>query len=365
MKNKFLFLSALSFYIFFTSCKEKKDNTTAPQPICISDSMANMIQIDTVKPSDIEDKLRLTGEVGYDEDKTLKVFPFASGQVIQVNVSLGDKVSKGQTLAIMKSADVAGDYGDLSSRKSDLAIARREYDQAKSMFDNGLGSAKDLEEAKESYDKAQADVAKVESAISINGGGNTSANGSYIIRAPKDGYMIEKNVSAGSFIRADNATNLFTISDLKDVWITANVFEKDISKVQAGEPVEVTTLSYPNRIFHGKVDKMSETLDPETKVMAIRIVMPNDDLALKPEMFANIELYNQTTIKALAIPANAIVFDDGKNYVVTYKDRCNLDIKEVSIIKTIDSTSYVSGIDAGTEVISKNQILLYKAIIDQ
>lgn len=95
-------------------------------------------------------------------------------------------------------------------------------------------------------------------------------------------------------IRADNSNDLFTVSNLNDVWVLANVYESNISKVHLGDNVEVTTLSYPGRVFHGKIDKILNVLDPTNKVMKIRVVLPNPDYALKPEMFTSVNVQSKS-----------------------------------------------------------------------
>lgn len=349
--------------ICLSACHEKKQEDTASKQVCISDSLAKMVTIDTAKLSTIKNELTLSGEVSSDDNNVVKVFPFSSGQVVEVKVSLGDKVSAGQTLAVMRSADVAGNYTDLSSTSSDLAIAKRQMDQAEYLYKNGISSERDYTEAKENYNKAVAANRKVKSAIAINGGGHTDENGMLTIKAPQSGYIIEKNITAGSFIRNDNNGSMFTISNMKDVWIWANVFESDIAKVKVGYTAKVTTIAYPGKVFMGKVNEISSVLDPDNKVMKIKIALPNPDMMLKPEMFTNVTISNTEQQQSVSVPAKAIVFDSSKNYVVVYNDKCDLKVREVSVIKTVDDVTYIaSGLKPGDKVISKNQLLLYDAL---
>ena len=227
MKNIIPFLMTACIIILF-ACKAKVEVAAVKDPPLISDSLANIIKIDTVKNEYIEDQLSLSGEITYDENKVIKIFPNASGQVTSVNVSMGDKVIKGQALAVIKSADVAGEYADLSTVDSDASISEKEYKNEEELYKNGLSSEKDFMEAKLEYDKAMNAVKKVRMQIEINGGGKTKPGGSYIISAPRDGYIVEKNINAGSFLRNDNSQNLFTISNMQDVWVLVNVFETDI-----------------------------------------------------------------------------------------------------------------------------------------
>jgi cobalt-zinc-cadmium efflux system membrane fusion protein len=327
--------------------------------------MQSRITLDTAMLTNINNELQLSGEVGFDENKVVKVFPFSSGQVMEVKVSLGDRVTAGQVLAVIKSADIAGNYSDLKTTSSDIAIAKRQMDNTKSLYEKGISSEKEYEEAKESYQKALTASQKITDALRINGGGNTNASGMYTIKAPISGFIVEKKANAGNFIRPDNADNLLTISDLKDVWIWANVFETDIAKIHEGYTAVVKTLAYPDKAFHGRVDKISEVLSPDNKVMRIRINLPNDGLLLKPEMFTNVLIENTEQSKAVSIPSDAMVFESGKNYVVIYKGKCDLKLVEVRVLKMENNRAYISsGLNAGDIIISKNQVLFYNAILE-
>jgi len=349
------------------SCKPHQiDGPDKSQPVCISDSLALIIRIDSATSSNISDELKLSGEVNFNDNKVVKVFPFSSGQALQVFVSLGDRVQKGQRLAIIKSADIAGSYSDLSSANNDLAIAKRQLDNQESLYKSGIASERDYMEAKENYQKALSLTNKFRDQIAINGKGNTMADGTYEVKAPISGYIVEKKLSQGAFIRADNTENLFTIGDINEVWVWANVYESDISKVKEGYTAHVTTLAYPGKVYEGVVDKVSQMLDPITKVMKIRIRLPNPKYDLKPEMFANILIQNKEGRMAITIPAAALVSDNGKNFVIVYKAKCDLQLQEVQVIKTVQDKAYIfSGLNQGDKVISQNQILLYKALLEK
>ena len=348
-----------------TSCKQKtEEKSTAKEKVCITDSLARMIAYDTAAVRPIDDEVRLSGEINFNDNKVIKVFPFASGQVVEVKATLGDHVEKGQVLAVVKSADVAGDYSDLSSAENDVAIAKRQYDNASSLFKNGIASEKDLTEAKENYNKALTAADKVRQGIRINGGGHTSPDGTYLIKAPVTGYVVEKKIEPGSYIRSDNSDNLFTVGDISEVWVWANVYETDISKVKMGSTAQVTTIAYPDSIFTGLVDKVNQQLDPVTKVMKIRVRLNNSGGILKPEMFARVLIRSKEKGSAICIPQSAVVSDYGKDFVVVFHGRCDLELRQIQLLKKVEDCAYISsGINAGEVVISKNQLLLYRALL--
>ncbi len=352
--------------VTFFSCKEKKVEQPVDDRICISDSMAKMITIDSATMSNIASELKLSGEVSFDDKKVSKVYPFSSGQVLKVNVSLGDRVSKGQVLAVVKSADVSGNYSDLSTAGNDMAIAKKQMENQQSLYKNGIASERELIEAKENYAKAATSVTKLRNQIAINGGGHTASNGTYNITAPISGYVVEKKINQGGFIRTDANDNLFTVGDISDVWVVANVYETDIAKVKQGYAAQVTTLAYPDKVFAGVVSDVSNILDPVTKVMKLRVKLSNNNGMLKPEMFANIIISNKEGENNLAISSKAITSENGKDYVIVYKDKCDLKVQEVQILKTIDERTYIkSGLQQGDKVIAGNQILLFKALTEK
>lgn len=362
---KYLSLLILCSGILF-SCKRKHTEAAKDERVCVTDSMAKIITIDTATLSTVGNELKLSGEINFDDKKVSKVYPFSSGQVLQVNVSVGDRVSKGQTLAIIKSADVSGNYSDLSTAGNDVAIAKKKMDNQESLFKNGIASEREYIEAKENYQKAVTTASKLKNQIQINGGGRTSANGTYIITAPISGYVVEKKINQGGFIRSDANENLFIVGDITDIWVLANVYETDIAKVKVGYTAAVTTLAYPASTFYGKVDEISNILDPVTKVMKIRVKLPNDKGMLKPEMFANIIVTNKEGMKAIAISGKAIVSENGKNYVIIYKDKCDLKVQEVEILKAVADRVFIKrGLQQGDKVITGNQILLFKALTEK
>lgn len=362
MKSSIVAVTLITL-IAFASCKDKPQQKEAPQKFSLSDSMQRLITIDTVSYCNISDELSLSGEVSFNENNMVKIFPRSSGQVTDSRVSLGDRVSKGQVLAVIRSADVAGNYSDLSSAKADVSIAKRQMDNAESLYKNGISSEREYTEAKQNYEKAMAGKEKVQAAININGGGRTSAGGEYVVTAPIDGYVVEKKVTTGAFIRSDMGDNLFTISDLKNVWIYANVYETDIAKVREGFEARVIPAAYPDKSYTGKIDKIGQVLDPQSKTMKVRVILENKDMLLKPDMFAKVIVSNNVGEKAICIPTAALISQDGKSYVVIYNGKSDMKIAQVNVLKTVNERTYLTdGVQPGTKLITSYQNLIFNQL---
>jgi len=263
----------------------------------------------------------------------------------------------------VRSADVAGNYSDLNSARADVSIAKRQLDNAEALYQSGISSEREYTEARQNYEKAVAGKDKVQSVININGGGKTTASGNYMITAPIDGYVVEKKITSGAFIRPDMGDNLFTISDLKNVWIFANVYETDIAKVKEGYEVKVVSAAYPDKVFKGTIDKIGQVLDPQSKAMRVRITLSNNELLLKPDMFAKVIVSNSEGAEAICIPTSALISQDGKDFVVVYKDKAHMTIAEVKVLKTVNDRTYLSGgVSPGMKLITSYQNLVFNQL---
>jgi len=361
---KHIIIVNLILIALFASCKHTEEVKDENKKFVLSDTMLNMIQIDTVHKCNINDQVFLSGEVSFNENNVVKIFPRNSGQVIDSKVSLGDHVNKGQVLAVVHSADIAGNYSDLNSANADLSIAKRQLENTETLFKGGVSSEKEYNEAKQNYNKALATKNKAEVTLNINGGKNSTSGGQYFITAPIDGYVVEKKITSGSYIRPDMGDYLYSISNLKNIWIYANVYETDISRVKEGYPVKVNTLAYPDKTYDGKIEKVSQVLDSSSKALRARIVLDNHDMLLKPEMFARITVLNEGGTQALCVPTNALISVNGKNYVVVYKSRDDVKNVEISVIKTVGEKTYISeGLDEGEMIITKYQLLIFNQLL--
>gem|GEM_PF-3725416 len=187
----------------------------------------------------------------------------------------------------------------------------------------------------------------------------------YIGKAPVSGFVVEKTAAPGMELRSDDPENLFTISNLDHVWVMANVYESDLANVHEGDAARITTLSYPDRVYQGRIDKVFNVFDPESKTEKVRITLPNADNTLKPEMFANVSVQYAGKDRRVAIPAKAIVFADSRNFVVIANAQNQPVVREVNPFKTIGATTYLnSGVQAGERVVTQNQLLIYSHIVD-
>jgi cobalt-zinc-cadmium efflux system membrane fusion protein len=231
------------------------------------------------------------------------------------------------------------------------------------MFASGLATEREVTAAETDLDKAKADLKKMEQTNAIY---RSKGEAVQSITAPISGYVIEKNVTDNMQFKVDGAQPFFTIANLEEVWVMANVFESDIAKIKTGYDADIKVIAYNDRVFTGKIDRIFSILDPQSRVMKVRIKIPNKDNLLKPEMFAQINIkYDDGNVQMPMIPAKAIIFDKNKNFVIVYRDKCDVETREIEIQETIGSSAYIkTGLKPGERVISKCQLLVYDALND-
>lgn len=210
-KKTILALSLLITGITIQSCHhaDNADNQKE-QKFEVTDTLLNSLLIDTVKEASALSQINLTGSIAPDENKMVKIYPLVSGVAHDVNVQLGDVVSQGQTLAIMKSAEMAGYTKDYISAEADVKNTKRAFEATQDLYKSGLASQKDFEQAQSDYQKALAESKRAGTVVSIN----KSNEKGYVVKSPLSGYIIEKNLTDNTQVRADNSQNLFTIADL-------------------------------------------------------------------------------------------------------------------------------------------------------
>jgi cobalt-zinc-cadmium efflux system membrane fusion protein len=127
-------------------------------------------------------------------------------------------------------------------------------------------------------------------------------------------------------------------------------------------PVEIRTSAYPDEVFHGKIDVMSQVFDPEERVLKARIVMPNADLRLKPEMAVDLTLRDSRETRMATVPSKALIFDDNRYFVVR-QTFDGFSIRGVTPHAHIGDTSYIeAGLEAGDKVAVTDNILMYSKL---
>lgn len=177
------------------------------------------------------------------------------------------------------------------------------------------------------------------------------------VYATKGGIVSKLNVREGKFVKPD--TDLMTIEDLSQIWMIAEVFERQAAWVKQGQ-MAIATLSYiPGKKWQGKVDYVYPELDQKTHTLRVRLTFPNPDLVMKPKMYANIKILSQTIKQAIAIPRAALIRTGEGDRVILAMGKGRFKARSVKVgIESGDFYQILSGLSKGDVVVTSAQFLI-------
>lgn len=363
-KNILLFFVIGSVWISCGTDKKpaKQDEQSGKTKLELSESQMAHIKIDSIRQQMMAEQLTAVGEVSFAEDNVVRIYPVVSGTVEKTFASLGDYVQKGQRLATLLSMDMSQIQRDYNVAKSNFSVEEKNLARAQELFSAGMMSEKEFANARKDYNNALSELNERTQILKLYGGSSSDLDAIYNVLAPRSGYIVERNVTEGTQIRNDNNTNIFTISDLKVVWVWANIPESDLSKVAEGDEVQVKTIAYPDKIFRGNVKKIGTMLDPSSRVIKIRTELNNSEGLLKPEMFASIVVTSRQRSSIKAVPQSAVILENNHYYVM----RSLGDRKFEKIVITIGKTfgnyyEVISGLKIGDRVVSEGSLFVLTA----
>jgi cobalt-zinc-cadmium efflux system membrane fusion protein len=359
MKTVFLFLIGI---IIFGSCETKgsdeSEKNLPPNQVSLTNDQLKNISVDTAKVVAEEEDLTLTGKISFDESKVGKVYPLVGGNVLRVNVALGDYVHKGQLLAVIRSTEINDLQSQFLVATNNEMVAEKNLEIAEELYKTNVNSETQLLSVRNDYSRAQAETNRLKQALSVYGAASGTTDGLYNVFSPMEGFVVEKNVNEEMEIRSDNGTNIFTVSALNTVWVLADVYESDLSKIRLNDEVDVTTIAYEGKIFKGTIDQIGNLLDAQTKTMKIRIVMANPDNLLKPEMFAVVKVHIAHPDKVVSIPSAAVLFDNNLFYVMVRKDQNTFEKRQVVLGPILGKNTYIKdGIKEGDIFVTEGSLL--------
>lgn len=304
------------------------------------------------------EELLLNGRVTCDEGLLRKLYIPCTGKISGIRVEVGDRVGKGEVLATMNSQDAASCQQELNDTESQLRVAERALSMAQDLHAGGMLSDKELAAADEEVVRLQGARERLQAVAHINGyDGGSQAR----IISPIDGYVTARRVYNNGYVdEANNDTPAFEIADMSRVWVVADVYENDLSRVREGAAVRVTTLAWKDEAFVGKIDKIYHVLDDESKTMKVRVTLDNPDGKLVPGIFACVQVSVPSARPvALTVPSGSVVFEHGSHYVVVRRGKA-FERRKVEVLSANDTVAWVSGsLHCGEQVVSHNALLVF------
>jgi cobalt-zinc-cadmium efflux system membrane fusion protein len=341
--------------------------------------------------------IQVTGVVTPVESRVAHVRPLSRGVVARVSVTLGQRVRLDEPLVTIDTIELGERVGEflteaaaLRQTDTDLNVRRRALERAEALIAIEGISRQELDLRRAEFQNAEAAVAsqrarlaRVEEQLhrfglsdadiaaldpSRQGGAAADASGGHrvashnVIRAPLAGVITRYDVAPGELVHPEE--ELFTVTNLSEVWVLADVYEKDIARLRTNREVVISVDAYPGRVFTGRLTYVSDQIDPRTRTASVRCVVDNADGALKLDMFARVTIPVGDVREALAVPMDAVQQIDGQTVVFERQSDTRFVRRNVQTgIAAGADVEIVSGVEPGVEVVSSGSFYLKTALL--
>lgn len=315
---------------------EKGGSDASPGTISISPDVVNNLGVRTAKVERraMHTEIKTVGYVQYDEDQLIHIHPRVDGWIEILHVkAAGDPVEKGQPLYELYSPQL------VNAQEEMILAVNRENPRL-------LKAAEDRLRALQISDAFIKDLKKTR-----------RVRQTLTFYAPQSGVIDNLNIREGFFVKP--GTTLMSIGNLDEVWVEAEVFERQASLVESGLPVTMTLDYLPGRVWQGKVGYVYPTLDAKTRTAGVRLRFENADGLLKPNMFAQVTIHAEGDDSVLMIPREAVIRTGKQDRVVLAKGEGRFKSVAVGLGRIGDEyVEVVKGLDEDEEVVTSAQFLL-------
>lgn len=376
-------LLALAAFLLACSCGSKPEapvaKAAAPPPektgeVVLPPGSAQLreIKLATVETADVPyDVVTAPAKIEVNPNRVSHVVLPLQGRITSVLVKLGDTVKKGDPVLLLESSDAdaavstqLSGVAAVNTAKTALLKAKRDQDRVKDLFEHKAIAEKEVvnadaavAQAQAALDQATATQEQAHRRLGILGLKDNQFGQKVTVTAPMSGKVLELSVTGGEY-RNDTNAPLMTIADLSSVWVASDVAETQIRFVNPGERLDVELAAFPGQTFHGRVTRLADTVDPQTRTVKVRAEMDNSRGLLRPEMFGTVT-HVDSTRRIPVVPRGAVVQAEGQNIVYREKAPGDFEPVRVEVGNTIGNrVGILKGLQAGDRVVVDGVMLL-------
>jgi cobalt-zinc-cadmium efflux system membrane fusion protein len=370
-RKLFVILPCFAVALLTAGCGQSKSTSAQSQTDATAASSSNTeyvasdakgIQTITVRPVSIPDYLDLPAHVEPDPTTVVHVFAPAGGRIVEMKVRPWDRVEKGQTLATLESSDLARAVADYHKALADNQLKQKELARSQDLFDHHAISERENQQAQADAEQAKAEVEAAREQVQVFGMDPDQASTQLLVKAPRSGVVLDVGAATGEFSQALAApAPLCTVADITTVWAVGDIYEKDLTAAKTGEEAQVTLNAYPGQHWTGRVSVVSDAVDPATRTLHVRVILPNADGLIKPGLFGAIRLL-RSSAQGILVPSSAVIREGDSAYIFVSRGNGRFVRSDVKLGRAVDGTlEIVSGLNAGDTIVSDGALLLRPA----
>ena len=274
---------------------------------------------------------------------------------------MGLAVKTGSPLAVLASPDFGQAQSETARAETDERLAARNLQRQRELFDAGIVARKELEQAEAEHERARTERDRARARTGLYGGSN-GVNQELVLRASLAGTVVERNLNPGQELRPEQAgpgmPPLFVVSDPSSLWLQIDVRDNEIGLVRPGQRFELRVPTLPGQTFAGRVVASSDFIDPQTRTLKVRALVPNPQRLLKAEMLGS-AVFERRFERGLVIPATAALLQGGQHWVFVQLRPGEFEPRRVELsFEGSREVVIASGLQSGEQVVTENALLL-------
>ncbi len=374
MNARTLALPGLSLaLLLLTACQDAPAPVAAPsQPIIQNNQIRYpadhpqlaLLATETAAPA-TQLRVELPAKLVWNEERTQRIYPAFSGRVVGIHVDLGQAVQVGTRLAQLASPEFGLAQADAARAQADLTLAQKQLHRQQTLFDAGVVARKDLEVSQADEARAQAEWTRANSRVRLY----SSAAGvdqNLSLNSGLHGVVVERNINPGQELRADQSgpgtPPLFVITDPQQLWVQIDAREIDLTSLKPGRDITIKVPTLPDTVFTAQISAVADYIEPSTRTIKVRAVVPNPQRLLKGEMLATAH-FERTFTDTLRVPASAVFLRGNQHMVFVQNTPGVFEPRSILVLHEGPHEVLISeGLQAGERVVVQNGLLLAREL---
>ena len=335
----------------------------------LSDAQLGQISLGTASERLFPIQTEAVGNIDFNEDMAAQVFPPYQGRIVQLFALMGDNVKRGQPLLTMESPDLIQAESTLIAAAGVLELTTHTLERAKQLSAVQGIAEKDLQQAISDQQTAEGALKAARDAVAVFGKAQPEIDRMVqtrnidpllVVPSPITGRVTARSAAPGDFVQPGNVPAPYSVADISRIWMNANVTESDMPLVHKGQPIQVSVMAFPGRVFDGEIAMVGASVDPQLHRGLVRAEIEDPKHELLPGMFASFVIATSAPVSGVAVPADGVVREgDGTMTVWLATDSHHFTKKAIRVgLQNAGYDQILEGVGSGAHVVTKGAVFL-------
>lgn len=355
MKRQILIVAPAATLVLFSAIACHRDEA----PPQTNTPKQQVVETVTAHAEEVASQLVLPARIVANPTEMVHIYPLISGRVLSLSILPGQEVRKGDKIGSLQSSDAAQARSDFEKAKIEADRADLQLNRAKELLQHDVMAQRDYDDLKALDDSDHSELERARQALHLLGFSENDTSDVVPITAPISGVVLDVETGPGELQRSlDNATTIATIANIDSVWVVGDLYPRDQGSVRTGERTDITVNGYPGLVLHGSIDDISDSVDPVSLTLKVRVVVPNPGHRLKPQMYATMAVAG-TPHKVMVVPATAVVQNGHETFVFVETASGKYQRRDVILGEThTDNDEVLRGLNEGDKLVASGAELL-------